>query len=423
MNLGPIQDKELDQKDEREIREQEGLLKKKLKKKENPIRKIIMRAVKAAVIPMLLMLAKILAVTLLIAAIVSLFTITIGEGDGNSETTSTDEEYSSSSSTGSIELDTTANYYNVENTEQIQDFINNYVISNQESVDSALKAKMLEKVNEIYKWQEDYGYSALLLITIAIEDGETAENFETFLNTMNQKAATWKNNGYKTTKEIAKDYVGDDTAQEWANNIESQMQLNAGNAGIITYGQEITATGDGYDNAFQAKDGKIYRNYKQIKGSYIYEKWCGDWEIYWTGCALISVTTVVSGYQNTDVSPMEVVKDCAPEGQGLYIFDALSKYGITGTRPYQDRDAGLTLAQKQELKRYLNNGGVAIIRVQKSLNSTFTDSEHWMVLLDYNSTTNEVYLSNPSATTSEKTGWLDAEKVLAGCTEFIEISN
>jgi len=346
-----------------------------------------------------------------------------GIGKNGGETTSTDEEYSSSSSTGSIELDTTANYYNVENTEQIQDFINNYVISNQESVDSALKTKMLEKVNEIYKWQEDYGYSALLLITIAIEDGVTAENFETFLNTMNQKAATWKNNGYKTTKEIAKDYVGDDTAQEWANNIESQMQLNAGNAGIITYGQEIATAGDGYDNAFQAKDGKIYRNYKQIKGSYIYEKWCGDWEIYWTGCALISVTTVVSGYQNADVSPMEVVKDCAPEGQGLDIFKALNKYGITGTRPYQNRESGLTLAQKQELKRYLNNGGVAIIRVQKSLDSTFTDSEHWMVLLDYNSTTNEVYLSNPSATRADKTGWLNADIVLKGCTEFIQISN
>ena len=54
-----------DPKLDREFREEKAKFEKKIKKKANPVRKVIIHAIKAAVIPMVILLAKILAVVIL----------------------------------------------------------------------------------------------------------------------------------------------------------------------------------------------------------------------------------------------------------------------------------------------------------------------------------------------------------------------
>lgn len=44
-----------------------------------------------------------------------------------------------------------------------------------------------------------------------------------------------------------------------------------------------------------------------------------------------------------------------------------------------------------------------------------------MALLDYYEETNEVYVSNPSANSKDKTGILSVDDVLTSCCEFIEV--
>ena len=209
----------------REFREEKSKFEKKLKKKANPVRKVIMNAIKAAVIPMVILLAKILAVVILVTVLISAF-VNLLDGNSSGDSISNNEEYNSTISNGGG-IDLTNTEWNFTK-DEIQKFIENYNSSN-----SALKNDMINNIDKIIKWQNDYGYSSAFLITIAFE--ENRNDFETFLDEMQQKAETWKNNEYKTTKEIAKDYVGDDTANEWANNIENKMQDVALNSDIIKY--------------------------------------------------------------------------------------------------------------------------------------------------------------------------------------------
>lgn len=378
------------------------------KKSKNKVQKIVWHAVKVAVIPMLILLLKIMAIIIAISLVVSLFTAVI---DGEDGTTSTDEEYNSSVSVSGIDI--TSESWQVSN-EEIQNYINNY-----ESDNTALKQEMISKSQDILAWQNTYGYSALFLITVAFEENISADNFDDYLNEMEKRAIEWNEKGYKTTHEIAEDYVGDDTANEWANNIENKMQQNALNTGIITYGEQ-NISGDGYDNVYVSKDGKIYRNYKQTKGSYCEKEWCGSSIIKDDGCSLIATTIIVSGYRNEEVDPLElaITKGYAEKGKGMLFGDALSGEGISYKliRPEDDYFSDSEI--NNTIKAHVGQGKPAIIRVEYP--SDFTGGTHYMTLLDYNSETNEIYLSNPSKC-NEKTGWLDAEWVLEYCTHFYAI--
>ena len=197
-------DPELD----RDFREEKSKFEKKMKKKFNPVRKVVMNAIKSVVVPMAILIAKVLAVVILVSILLSAF-VTLLEGNKESgDSISNLEDYNSSVSGESGGTDVTTPEW-IFSKSEIEDFINGYDSSNTE-----LKNKMKNYIDEIYKWQADYGYSSALLVTIAFE--ENRNDFEGFLDEMKQKAENWKNNGYTTTKEIAKDYVGDDTSDEWA---------------------------------------------------------------------------------------------------------------------------------------------------------------------------------------------------------------
>lgn len=379
------------------------------------IQKIIWHAVKAAVIPFMILFAKIMAVVLLVCVVVSLFQSVLNFNNDDSSTT-TDQEYTSSSSEQTGEIDITDEDWQLTRS-QIEQFIENYETGNEE-----LRTELLEnRIEQIYNWQEETGYSAGLIIAIALEENKT--NFDDFLEEMNEKGNIWKEAGYKTVKEIAQDYIGDETAEEWANTkIEPGMQETGEALGIIVYGEK-NISGDGYDNVYVSKTGKMYRNYKQIKGTYAQHVWSPTYNgspgtIYNNGCALTSIAVVISGYQNRNVSPLDVVNRISNNTGYVASFNpmvAFSSYGIEATRPQYN--------SKSRVINHVQTGKPVIIHVLKEEESTFTDGEHWMAILDYNETTDELYVSNPSATRPTKTGWIDADMVLRGCTEYFAIMN
>ena len=336
--------------------------------------------------------------------------------ESETNTTNTDQEYTSSASEQTGEIDVTAEDWQLTRN-QIEEFIRNYETGNEE-----LRTELLEnRIEQIYNWQEETGYSAGLIIAIALEENKT--NFDDFLEEMNEKGNIWKEAGYKTVKEIAQDYIGDETAEEWANTkIEPGMQETGEALGIIVYGEK-NISGDGYDNVYVSKTGKMYRNYKQIKGTYAQHVWSPTYNgspgtIYNNGCALTSIAVVISGYQNRNVSPLDVVNRISNNTGYVASFNpmvAFSSYGIEATRPQYN--------SKSRVINHVQTGKPVIIHVLKEEESTFTDGEHWMAILDYNETTDELYVSNPSATRPTKTGWIDADMVLRGCTEYFAIMN
>lgn len=415
------------------------ILKKNMKKAQK-IKKFFV-AVKAAVVAMIALL-KILWPILVVLVVVSLFTIPIsGKGSSDEEDESS---MSSVTTTQETNIDIANNEeWNLDETE-IENFINSYDTGNEE-----LKNTLKEKKSELKKWQDDNGYTAGFLITVIFEEAEGSSEFDldSFLTEMNEKASKWKEEGLKTIQEIAKAYLpeGDETVTEWTNNIVNSMQKTAIKAGIITTG-EIAQTGDGYDNIYISYSGKQYRNYKQIKGSYAEHEWIRytnsqgkeiTTTIKYDGCCLTSIAVIVSGYQNADINPKDIVMKIS-DGTGyledFYPLTAASSYGVNYSRPHTGNKTELTETQKNNIITHLQSNGPVIILVlgkngvtmggvNYTGNSIFTNSQHWMAILDYNEETNEVYLSNPSSTQPGKTGWIDVDTVLTSCVEYFAITN
>ena len=407
MDYEPMKNSDLDSETNKEL----NMFKKKVEKQNNPIRKIILNAVKTVVITIATKMLPILLIGTIVTVLIVGFQNIL---DDDSDETGTDEEFDSSVSDSTGGTDITSEVWQLSRA-QIQDFIENY-----DSTDNALKQKMLDRIDDIYNWQSDCGYSAGLLITIAFEEGISADEFDNFLNEMNEKASKWKDEGYTAIEQIVKDYVGDDTAKEWANNIENKMQETAREADIIKAGEEDTSTsGDGYNSVYTSKSGKTYKNYKQNMGSYSNQRWCGDSIIKNDGCSLISVCIILSGYQNREIDPLALARQYAVPGAGMSIDGALSGNGITFTRV---GDVTFSEAQKNGVKQHVATGKPAIIKVVKP--SPFTTSQHYMAILDYNESTNEFYLSNPwyGNNSYGKTGWVNADEVLYMCTRSYAIN-
>lgn len=232
-------DREMERQENEAIKSAKEIIKKKTK---NKFQKMAWNAVKVAVIPMFILMIKIIAITVLVCAVISMFSNILND-DGNSNSKL---ESSAATQIGGMDISTDSWKFTKS---QIGDFINNYDTTN-----SNLKEIILKRIDDIYNWQENYGYSAGLLITIAFEENRI--DFDDFLNEMNQKGKEWKEKGYKNVHEIAQDYVGDDTSSEWANNIENKLKETGINAEIIKTGQEQVDSGDGYPNVYVSKSRK-----------------------------------------------------------------------------------------------------------------------------------------------------------------------
>lgn len=387
------------------------------------LKKFGKKIIKAAIasLPVILTLLKVLLIIITILVVYSIFAPGGGTEDG-------EEAYQPISE--STDVDITATRF-IWQEEEIKSFINNYKSDNED-----LKNQMLDKINEIKKWQDDYGYGAGVLITIAFE--ENVSDFDSFLNDMIKNAEKWKEEGYTKLNEIAKDYVGDETATEWANNIIDKLNKTARDAEIFKGGEESGDTGDGYVGTYTDKFGRTFYNFKQYKGSYAQYIW-----VYGTGntidnngCALTSAAIILSGYLESPKNPKEIVQEQAPDGKAFGSAPSpasyITYYGINASRPYDHHYTELTSAQKQVIVDNLINGNQIIIYVlgaegvyyggvRYTGSSVFTTSQHWIALLDYDETNDTIYISNPSD--NGGTGWKDRQTVLNSCTEYILIEN
>ena len=388
-------------------------MKKNAKKQE---RKITWTVIKSVVISMLLFLLKLLASILAIMLIVSLINNIIEFFKGGGK----ENDYSPSVALVDI---TGEELVSITET-QIIEFINNYETDNE-----ALREQMLNNVDKIKKWQEDYGYSSTLLIAIAFEDD--VESFDSFLEEMQENGQRWKDKGYSSIYDIADDYINDDTAEEWANNINNKINGTAVESEIIKIGKEDLQAGDGYDSTYTSKAGKTYYNLKQNKQSsysdYVWVKGSQN-TIAYNGCALVSATIIIDGYLGMQKTPKQVVQEMSGS-----CFDSapspvsyLTKYGINASRPYAYNKSELTSSQKEEILNNLLEDRPVIIKVTKAAGSDFPYGEygeHWMALLDYDKSSQRVYLSNPSYGGSPygDEGWISKDRVLNGCVEFIPV--
>lgn len=204
------------------------------KRAKKQTQKMIMHVVKAVVIPILLKLVWVFVIVLGICVIFSAFNLVVNSEDEE------EEEYFPVVE----EIDITAEEW-MATEEEITTFITNYSTEYED-----LRKVMLDKKSDIYTWQNTYGYSAKFFVAVAFEEypeeeensaegnapeqavpeenttAEEEEYFTEFLSKMNQQASTWKDsNGNKLTtiNEIAEIYVGDETYEEWANNIQNNM--------------------------------------------------------------------------------------------------------------------------------------------------------------------------------------------------------
>ena len=393
--------------------EVETAIKKESKKQ---TKKIIKTVIKSVIIPMLIFLLKLLAAILAIMLIVALINNIIEFFTGGKE----ENDYLPSVAIVDI---TGEELLSITET-QIIEFINNYETDNE-----TLREQMLNNVDKIKKWQEDYGYSGTLLVAIAFEDD--VESFDTFLEEMQEYGQRWKDKGYSSVYDIADDYINDDTAEEWANNINNRINETAVESEIIKIGQEDLQAGDGYDSTYTSKAGKTYYNLKQNKQSsysdYVWVKGSQN-TIAYNGCALVSATIIIDGYLGLQKTPKQVVQEMS----GGYFDSApspvryLTKYGINASRPYAYNQSELTSSQKQEILDNLLEDRPVIIKVTKAAGSDFPYGEygeHWMSLLDYDKSSQRVYLSNPSYGGSPygDEGWISKDRVLNGCVEFIPV--
>lgn len=359
------------------------------RKSKNKMQKIIWHAVKAAVIPMLILMVKIMAVAILVCAVISMFQNILDGEDGE---TSTNEEFESTVSAQIGGMDITDSTWQF-SAAQIEDFINNY-----DSISTSLKQEMLNHVEDIYNWQNNYGYSAGILIAIAAEDGITAEEFDDFLNEMDANGQKWKESGYKNVQEIAQDYVGDETANEWANNISNQMSKTAQDSGIITSG-EYTEEGERYSSVYRSRTGMVYRNYKQILEEYKSIELANypGYDFYNNGCAICSVTIIATGFGH-DMDPIDMNEYYKTLGSPLHNV-ALSKYtGLNCYYVYNDFKSGVI----EQLQR----GYPVMVHVVGNSGRFSTNSGHFFVILDISSDGTQVYVSDPAAYNQNRNGWL-----------------
>lgn len=340
--------------------------------------------------------------------------------------TSTDEQYNAVASgdyNTFIQIQAT--------TEEIEQFLQECGSDNTGLKDELLKA---ERITQIEQWQTNTKYNAILLIAIIFEEQVPEDNLDAFIAEINTKGQKWKNAGYTTVQQIAEDYVGDDTATEWANSVIARMS----NSNIFA----DKANGNGYTGiyakaTFAPEIPKRYREYKQIQGSYKDHVWIRYTNssgaqvattIKQDGCCLTSIATIVSGYKNQDISPLDIVMQISGGVGYMNSFSpetALAAYGLTYRRPYSHNYRELTNAQKQAIINHVATGKPVIIYVLGGSRgfSSFTTSQHWMAILDYDKANDKLYVSNPSSTLSDKTGWLDSSYVLTSCTEYIAITN
>ena len=256
---------------------------------------------------------------------------------------------------------------------------------------------MLDNISKIYKWQNDYGYSAAFIISLGFEDNRN--DFDNYINEMNEKGKEWKTNGYKSVFEFIEDYIGDETSTEVANNIVNKISETGRKAEIITSG-ENQVQGDGYSSEYTSTSGRIFKNYKQIIESYKKVQLANyeNSDFYNYGCAITSVSIISSGF-GCSYNPIEMNSYYANTLGGAYHPAALSHF--TGLKCYYV-NSNIRSGVIQQLSR----GYPVLVHVNANKGTFSTWYGHFFVILDISDNGKEVYVSDPASYSPSRNGWL-----------------
>lgn len=182
-------------------------------------------------------------------------------------------------------------------------------------------------------------------------------------------------------------------------NTENKPSSNSMGTGEAKIDDSFNINNGGYASIFTSSTtGRQFKEYKQnIDG------WDNKYPItntYWKQeCGLVSSIIVGSGYTNEATFEDAAQKLNSTDGKTLL---------ETWLSEYVGQSVSDTSISESELKSNLQAGGVAVVHTPQGS----TSWGHWMTILDYDASSNQVYVSNPWNEGSPS-GWTNISNVVA----------
>lgn len=161
--------------------------------------------------------------------------------------------------------------------------------------------------------------------------------------------------------------------------------------------KELVDDGDGYTQIYCSSSGKRYKEYKQFEGSYSTLSYLGYGSISSAGCSITAISTVLTGY-GVNVTPGD-----------LRDSDILPAHFI-------NRGVSCTKAPPDvsRIVKNLREGKAMVASIAGELKVEGASkyySEHYIALLDIDSTGNKVYVSDPGSNSTN--GWANLNDIIS----------
>ncbi len=165
-------------------------------------------------------------------------------------------------------------------------------------------------------------------------------------------------------------------------------------------GQTLVEGQDGYNETFTTLNSthqKTYKEYKQNIASSWSEKdyWGGTMRE--NGCGITTLAIIASGY-GLNITPDDLREEYYPHLDADKMQSALKKMGFKSTDFYFHK----SYLSKKYIMDWLKTNRPVIICVGNEEENKWTESSHYMALLDINSK-GLVYLSNPNGVEEKET--------------------
>ena len=162
--------------------------------------------------------------------------------------------------------------------------------------------------------------------------------------------------------------------------------------------------GKGYISTYtNVKNGNTYKNYKQCQFGV-------SW-ICQSGCLLTSISVIIEPH-NSKITPYYLWEKHRDKEGAVYPNNYFSLYYGKGR---YERTSERVSKNKEKLINHLSKGKTAILLLSKDNNCShingikWTGSTHYIAVLDYNSSNNKIYISNPGTVNPLKNGWIDID--------------
>lgn len=159
---------------------------------------------------------------------------------------------------------------------------------------------------------------------------------------------------------------------------------------------ELVDDGDGYTQIYGSISGKRYKEYKQFQGSYSGLTYYTYGSISNAGCSITSIAIVLTGY-GIDVNPGDLKDSNA-------LVSHFTSRGISCTKAAPDAN---------RIVRNLKEGKGMVASIAGTLKVNGASKyygEHYIALLDIDSTGGKVYVSDPGSNSTN--GWANLNDII-----------